>query len=1106
MRKNKPILWLLACAMCGCVTTGLVVSAKADVGTETETATITIGLNGGFRVDASGTSAAYSEEDVVYETLTGGLTLTHEKVREIFENQPAFQKAVGGIDYNVACPGGAEVGSYPETDANGYYNYTSVTNGIFSPVLFGLFEDKDEDGEVDEGERLYLSGDTIDVRGDVKLACYYNESLIYGYVNSTQTTLWKGWTAEGAEANACKYDPVTQPNGWRTEYTARDLQPLYFELSKIGAQAFSLDGGWGVAAVERIEFPETVKELDAFGMKQLGMLEEINLNNIEYIYDYGFQQCGNAVQGEKRYVFEKIRGISQQALYNTTNGNSTYRYIFAGTGLADTDVNKLLSYHNANGTQLTLIFGNFGNEQDKSAELKNPTSYVYVPYGKTELYYADETAYASGQTNFSVAKEGETIIRANMPVREMYTVSFDVNGGEIEGRNEIENTYMDARAVSVIRGGAEANLGDGTERTNNPAGQTLTLLKAERPEAPERAGFAFRGWQDQYGNMWTEADWEAGGKAGVDYGAEGAKLTAVWEHSDPSLGEHTYDENGVCTCGEKVELDMATLSLGSDTSLRFAVKKSVFEGYGYQRAAAEFLGKQYALEQTETNIGGEKYVVYSFDKINPALFGEDIIVTLGISGNGTDWLESEPFSYNVSDYCYAVLNNAEESAELKTVVADLLNYGAETQKYLNYKTDELINAAMTPEQAAMATQEEPSLTDSTKIEGAENLIVWEQATLELNASVSIKMMFSVTDGVSADNLTAKVVYGKDKVKSREINDFESTQINGETHYIVTIEGLNIVDLGNDVEICLTDGEVYSQTVTYGAESFAARTKEDESLGALVVAMMKYIRSAGEYFDPKAYQREDDLIYFGEYPQTLVEDEALIDVLGEQTAVWQSYSYYAGGEISDYMQYADVEYDGERYRGVKFTQYRMDTTTYSTTTWQDDNGYDTGTVYWFRYEPIRWRILSEENGTAVLVCDTVLDGREFNANVTDGNDYAESDIRAWLNNVFYETAFDAEGREIIEITDADGIGDKVCLMDETTANDGGFFADAAARRKSASDYAACQGVKTDDGYASWMLGTGESAANVYYVYCTGELYFQPVNYTNMGICPMITIVL
>lgn len=97
-------------------------------------------------------------------------------------------------------------------------------------------------------------------------------------------------------------------------------------------------------------------------MKQLGMLEEINLNNIEYIYDYGFQQCGNAVQGEKRYVFEKIRGISQQALYNTTNGNSTYRYIFAGTGLADTDVNKLLSYHNANGTQLTLIFGNFGNE------------------------------------------------------------------------------------------------------------------------------------------------------------------------------------------------------------------------------------------------------------------------------------------------------------------------------------------------------------------------------------------------------------------------------------------------------------------------------------------------------------------------------------------------------------------------------------------------------------------------------------------------------------------------------------------------------------------------------------------------------------------------
>lgn len=141
-------------------------------------------------------------------------------------------------------------------------------------------------------------------------------------------------------------------------------------------------------------------------------------------------------------------------------------------------------------------------------------------------------------------------------------------------------------------------------------------------------------------------------------------------------------------------------------------------------------------------------------------------------------------------------------------------------------------------------------------------------------------------------------------------------MSGETRYILTVGGLNVVDLKNNVEVYLTDGTNNSQTVTYGAESFAAQTRDDESLCGLVIAMMKYIGSASEYFDPKGYLRDGDYIYFGEYAQTRVTDEALTEILDEQASEWKSYGYYAAVLFPIICNNTDVEYDGKKYRGVK----------------------------------------------------------------------------------------------------------------------------------------------------------------------------------------------
>ena len=192
----------------------------------------------------------------------------------------------------------------------------------------------------------------------------------------------------------------------------------------------------------------------------------------------------------------------------------------------------------------------------------------------------------------------------------------------------------------------------------------------------------------------------------------------------------------------------------------------------------------------------------------------------------------------------------------------------------------------------------------------------------------------------------------------------------------------------------------------------------------------------------AYTREGDYIYFGSYPQTVVTDDrvkiGLTALAGdlptaEDSKNWTSYGYYIEGEVVDYMWYIDLAYNEGKYRGVYFTSYRPDEThrlSKAANSQQDDNGYNVSTVYWFKYEPIKWRILSEANGEALILCETIIDSREYcnfdeetqqtvkyshNGGNGYANNYALSDIRAWLNDTFYNTAFSALQKEYIKLT-------------------------------------------------------------------------------------------
>lgn len=254
-----------------------------------------------------------------------------------------------------------------------------------------------------------------------------------------------------------------------------------------------------------------------------------------------------------------------------------------------------------------------------------------------------------------------------------------------------------------------------------------------------------------------------------------------------------------------------------------------------------------------------------------------------------------------------------------------------------------------------------------------------------------------------------------------------------------------------------------------------------------------------------------IIEFGLYPQTKVTDDTLIERLNSLSLNWTSFRYYDGTDTigsmvpSDYMVYADVTYNENKYRAVAFSKYRPSRTYWSARTMQNRRGYVINRIYWFRYEPIKWRILDVTTG--LVMSENILDAQAYSntvysagsyfyndlSNKNYANDYETSSIRQWLNNDFYNTAFSSSENEHIELTkldnsavktkwndfskyDSETTYDNIFLLsyDDIGNKNYGFLRECVnsdnSRVAQESDYSQCQG---GGAYNYWYLRSAGS---------------------------------
>lgn len=295
---------------------------------------------------------------------------------------------------------------------------------------------------------------------------------------------------------------------------------------------------------------------------------------------------------------------------------------------------------------------------------------------------------------------------------------------------------------------------------------------------------------------------------------------------------------------EELAFSGASLTLHDNLCINFKANESLFSQVGYQNpyVVFELNGNEYTV--TDYTVSGGKYI-FDFSDIAPNNMNDAVKATLYASFDGVEY-QSEVREYSVATYCYNMLNrySSDEYAKLRTLLVDLLNYGAASQIYTEYNTQNLVNSQLTEAQRAWATTEKPvyQTVQNLEYKTVDNPTVqWKGGGLNLVDAVTMRFKIYAA---SYEGLTVRVETDN-RIWEIPYEDFSETT-GGRYVYF---SGLNAGEMSETVYLTVYEGDKpVSNTVSYSIESYAyaKQNSQDTSLTSLLEAMMKYGNSAYAY--------------------------------------------------------------------------------------------------------------------------------------------------------------------------------------------------------------------------------------------------------------------
>ena len=322
---------------------------------------------------------------------------------------------------------------------------------------------------------------------------------------------------------------------------------------------------------------------------------------------------------------------------------------------------------------------------------------------------------------------------------------------------------------------------------------------------------------------------------------------AQWE--TVAVGEYNEAlENATVLYTGEIKLSNAAPTLYDNIAMNYKADKTRFDELGITDPylVVSFNGNETTLTDYTVSEDGAQYV-FTFFNIAPNQMDDTLTATL-YATYGDDVYEGATLEYSVATYCYRMLNNStvvnnDAYAELRTLLVDLLHYGAMAQKFTGF-TGETVDARLTEAQLAWGTTATPTLESKTNAKYATvttPTAAWASVGLVLEDAVTMRFKFTAD---SIDGISVKIT--SDTNPEGWIISEDGFQYEESTgRYYVDFGGLHAGQMRESVYVTVYDGDTaVSNTLRYTVESYAQKYQAaDETtypnLAELVKAMMRY---------------------------------------------------------------------------------------------------------------------------------------------------------------------------------------------------------------------------------------------------------------------------
>lgn len=308
----------------------------------------------------------------------------------------------------------------------------------------------------------------------------------------------------------------------------------------------------------------------------------------------------------------------------------------------------------------------------------------------------------------------------------------------------------------------------------------------------------------------------------------------------------------------------------------------------YKPESNDYLGFKVLPDKwASESIGGWNYYYVTFSDVA----GKEMCdtITLSLCDNnlqGNDKVFST-YSDSIRDYAMRLLNAGTYTAEVNTMLVDLLHYGAAAQTYYGYDTGDLATSGLSADQKALASAFAPAEGDATVEAWGEVLadevglgsIAIEDAYANTVTASTSATRLELTNGFylhatfnglrhknedgTVNKMTAKAFLGNDKYDLQLASD-------GLTLYFTTEEivPLSMAGARTTVVIQVYDGETLVCTVTDSVASYVARVingtqketglvaaEDFANLKALLQRIVMFSDSVKQYVEPRYGNKE-----------------------------------------------------------------------------------------------------------------------------------------------------------------------------------------------------------------------------------------------------------